>query len=163
MARLRRLTSSMHVLERRDGELDRQPRGQAQLVDPVDVVGVGERDPERVLVDRVGDRADPLEHGERHELGRLGRDAGHRQVDERQPVALGELPGPVEVVDLLVLDVGDAPAEPARRGGHLALLVLHGFPVACPGVFGVGGAVGADLGPPLDRMDVAHRRRSGEA
>ena len=94
------------VLERRDGELDREPRGQAQLVDPVDVVGIGERDPQRVLVDRVGDRADPLEHGERDELGRLGRDAGHGQVDERQAVALGELPGPVEVVELVVLDVG---------------------------------------------------------
>ena len=72
-----------HVLERRDRELDREPRGEAELVDPVDVVGVGQRDPQRVLVDRVGDRADPLEHGERDELRRLRRDAGHRQIDER--------------------------------------------------------------------------------
>ena len=99
LARLSRRTSSMHVLERRDRELDRAPRGQPQLVDPVQVVGIGERDPQRVLVDRVGNRDHPFEHGERDELDRLGRDAGHREVDERQPVALGELPGPVEVVD----------------------------------------------------------------
>ena len=63
-----------------------QPRREPELVDAVDVVGIGERDPERVVVERVRDRADALEHRERDQLGRLGRDAGDGEVDERQAV-----------------------------------------------------------------------------
>src|SRR5262249_11852179 len=88
------------VLARRDGELDGTPCCQAQLVDPVDVVGVRQRDPERHVVDGVRDGDDTLEDAQRDQLHSVGRHAGDGEVDEREAMALGEHARPLEVVEL---------------------------------------------------------------
>ena len=62
----------LDVVARRDGELDGEPRRDAQLVDRVDVARIGDGDAQHVAVDRVRDRVDALEHVERNLLRRLG-------------------------------------------------------------------------------------------
>ena len=79
-----------------DEELDRALRREAQLVEPPDVLGVGDRDLEDRAFARERDRADALEHRQRDRLGRCGVDAGDGEVDERQVVLLGERAGDAE-------------------------------------------------------------------
>ena len=79
-----------HVFSRGDEELDRVPRGEAELVEAVHVLRVGDRDLEVAAVGGERDRADALEHRQRDDLRRLGVDARDREVDERQLVLLGE-------------------------------------------------------------------------
>ena len=71
------------VVARGDAEVDRVAGRELQLVDRIDVAGVGDRDAERPVVELVRDRDQTLEHVQGHEPRRLGVDAGQRQVDER--------------------------------------------------------------------------------
>ena len=80
----------LDVLARGDAELELEARRQPQLVDRVHVAGVGDRDPERVALERVRHGDDALEHVDRDLLGGVLGDAGQRQVDERQLEAAGE-------------------------------------------------------------------------
>ena len=67
-----------------DEELDRQARGEAQLVEAAHVLRVGDRELEVGAVGGERNRAGALEHRQRDRLRRLGVDAGDGEVDERQ-------------------------------------------------------------------------------
>ena len=78
--RLRRANESadlgLDVLAPADADLDRIPRREPELVDRVHVRRIGNRDPERPVLERVRNRGDPLEHVERHLPGGVVVDAG---------------------------------------------------------------------------------------
>src|SRR4051812_27929244 len=80
----------LDVVAGRDGDLELVARGQTQLVDRLDVAGVGDRNLNRRAVERVRDGHDPLQYVYRDLLGGLLGDARQRQVDERQLEAAGE-------------------------------------------------------------------------
>ena len=73
-------------------ELGRVARREPELVEPVDVLRLGDRDPQPLAVERERDRADALEHGQRDQPRRLEVDALDGEVDERQVELLRELP-----------------------------------------------------------------------
>ena len=52
----------LDVVARRDGELDGQPRREAELVDRVDVARIRDGDTQDRAVDLVGNRVAALEH-----------------------------------------------------------------------------------------------------
>ena len=66
----------------------------------MDVVRVAECDPHRVVVGRIRNRDDALEDAKGNELRRVGRHTGDGEVDERQPMRLGQHPSALEVVEL---------------------------------------------------------------
>ena len=76
-----------------DRELDCISCGEAELVDRVDVLRIGDRDREDFVLEGERDRADAFEHLQRDLLGRFGIDPDHREVDERHPEARRELAG----------------------------------------------------------------------
>jgi len=141
----------LDVVARRNGELDGEPRRDAQFVDPVDVAGVCDRDAQGRRVHRERDRADALEHVQRHLLSRLRVDTGIGQVDERQLVAGGERPGdPLARCDPLVDErLCDRPVR-TRAAARERQLVLGDEP-------GRGEQVGDELGGGV------HARRVGTA
>ena len=53
------------VVARGDAELERVARREPQLVDPLDVAGIGDRDAQRAVLERVRDRDDALEDVQR--------------------------------------------------------------------------------------------------
>ena len=58
-----------------DPDRELETGGEAELVDRVDVLRVGERDVERLAVQPVRERHRAAEHVQRHEHGRFGGDA----------------------------------------------------------------------------------------
>jgi hypothetical protein len=74
----------------RDEELDAQPGGKAQLVEPAYVPRVGDRDLDRRTVGGEGNRASPLEHRQGQCLRGLAVHACDGEIDERKVVLLGE-------------------------------------------------------------------------
>ena len=84
------------VVADRDRELRRVPGRQPELVEPLDVLRLGDRDPQPLAVERERDRAHALEHGQRDQPGRGGVDALDGEVDQRQVELLGERPRGVE-------------------------------------------------------------------
>ena len=77
----------LDVLRRRDRQLELVARRQAELVDRVHVLRVGDRDQELVAFDRVRDGLDPLEDVERDLLGGFGLNAAFDDVDDLHVVA----------------------------------------------------------------------------
>ena len=61
------------VVGRCDGELELVAGREPQLVDAVDVVGVGDGDPKHAVLERERNRADTLENVQRDHLARLPR------------------------------------------------------------------------------------------
>ena len=81
------------VLARGDAEVERVAGREPELVDSVQVAGVGDGDPQRAVLERVRDRGDALEHVQRDLLGRVLVDAREGEVDEGDLVADGERAG----------------------------------------------------------------------
>ena len=107
------------VVAARDPEIDLVARREPELVDAVDVAGVGDRDAQPVVARDDRDRDDALQCPQRDELGGVGRDALFLEIDEREAVAAGERP--CDAVDLRVALVPErlgerAGACPAARG-----------------------------------------------
>jgi hypothetical protein len=139
------------VLARRHGELERVARGEPQLVDSLNVLGVGDRDPQRAVVERVGNRDQPLENVQRDLATRLDGNARQRQVDERHVVTRGQRLGDALARGDVVLDqrMGER-AHPGRAADH-GQLVRRDEP-------GGGDQVRDELGERIDR-----RRATSEA
>ena len=78
--------SSLDATPRSSGIAGREP----ELVDSVQIAGVGDGDPQGAVLERVRDRDHALEDVERDLLGRILVDAGEREVDEGDLVADGE-------------------------------------------------------------------------
>ncbi len=78
------------VLAGGDAELERVAGGEPQLVDPVDVARIGDRDLQVAVCERVRHRDDTLEHVQRYDLRRLVVDLDEREIDQRQTVPAGE-------------------------------------------------------------------------
>ena len=76
-----------------DRELERVLRRETELVDRVQVSGIGDDDLEHVVLEGVRNRDRALERVHGDELRRVGRDADRRDVDERKVVPGGEHPG----------------------------------------------------------------------
>ena len=90
------------IVRRRDVELDGLAGREPELVEPADVLRVGDRDLELAAVESERDRDDALEHRQRDRLGGLGIDAGDAEVDEREVVLLGDRPRQPERAGFLV-------------------------------------------------------------
>src|SRR5262249_55129017 len=78
------------VLTTGDAQVDRIARGEAQLVDGVDVTRVGDRDLQAVAGQRDRDGDSALERPDGDAVGQLGRYGGTGDVDVGQAVAPGE-------------------------------------------------------------------------
>ena len=74
----------------RDAQDDRVPAREAQRVDAVDVLRVGDRHAEGVALEGERDGVDLLEDVERQRAGRNGVDADGAELDHRQPVLGGD-------------------------------------------------------------------------
>ena len=89
-----RLRGARHALEldedvvaRGHAEVERVTRREPELVEPVQVPRVGERDPEHLALDRVRDRDHALQHVQRDLRRRVLVDPGEREIDVRHLVA----------------------------------------------------------------------------
>ena len=102
------------VVPARDAEVDLIASCKPQLVDPVDVRGIGKGDPKPVALAGDRDRDDPLQGAQRHELGRVGRDALFLQVDEGKAVPAGERAS--DALRLCVPLVAERLGERSRAG-----------------------------------------------
>jgi hypothetical protein len=71
------------VLARRDAQRDRLAAGEPQRVDPVDVLRVGDRDAEGVVLEGIGNRVDLLEDMQGYRARRDRIDADVAQLDHR--------------------------------------------------------------------------------
>src|SRR5205823_4414048 len=78
------------VLSGCDSELERIARREPELVDALDVAGIGNRDPQRPVLDRVGNGSEALEHVEGDLAAGLLLNTGQREVDQRHLVASRE-------------------------------------------------------------------------
>ena len=92
LVRARRSSSTMMSSRRRDVELDRVLGGQAQLVDAVDVLGIGDRDAQLVAGEREGDGDDALQHAQLDEYRGVRRDPRLGEVDHGQVVPARDRP-----------------------------------------------------------------------
>ena len=102
------------VVATRDAELDRVAAREPELVDPVDVARVGDRDPEPVAVAGDRDRDDPLQGEQGHELACIRGDALRLEVDEREVVAPRERTG--DALGLCVALVAERLGQRAGAG-----------------------------------------------
>ena len=91
--RTRRCSSDEDVVARGDAELERVLRRESQLVDGVQVAGIGHGDLQHVAVDGIRDRHGALERLHGNELGGVEGNPDGRQVDDREVVAHGQHPG----------------------------------------------------------------------
>jgi len=97
------------------------PCGKPELVDPVDVLGIGHGDAEAVADERERDGNCALEHAQLDHGGRVGRDARLRQVDDRQAAAAGDRTRDALGLGVAVLEerLGEGTASGATaRGGN---------------------------------------------
>jgi hypothetical protein len=67
-------------------------RRELELVDRMKVARIGDRDPEHVVLERVRNHAEALEHVQGDGLGSLLADSAQREVDQRQLMPRGEHP-----------------------------------------------------------------------
>ena len=82
-----------NVVSGRDDELERVLRGEAELVDRVQVAGVRDRDAENVALELVRDGHRTFERLYRDQLGRFDGDADGREVDDRKVMTHGKHAG----------------------------------------------------------------------
>ncbi len=78
------------LFARRDAQRDRVAACEPQRVDPVDVLRIGDRDAERAVLERVGQRVDLLEHVQRHRVRCDRVDADRSELDHGEPVLCGD-------------------------------------------------------------------------
>ena len=139
-----------------------QARGKPELVDAVDVVGVGERDPERALVDRVGDRDRRVRA---RASGTSFVASGETPVTARSTSGSPWLSASCRarsrsLSSLVRLVVAGAPAEAAGRHRHLGRSVSATLPVQ---VERIELGVEVRVVGRVEGVDVAHRLPSHQA
>ena len=104
------------------------PRREPELVEALDVLRLGDADPQRLAVEGERDRAHALEHGERDQLRRLGVDALDREVDQRHVVLLGEVARDAERVREALVEERARERAALRAGAHGLELVRREQP-----------------------------------
>ena len=80
------------VVTRCDGELERVLRREAELVDGVEIPGIGDRDLEHVALECVGHGRGAFQRLYGNQLRGVDRHVQRRQVDDREVVTHGEHP-----------------------------------------------------------------------
>ena len=107
------------VVARRDDELERVLRGQAELVDGVQVPGIGDRDPQDVALELVRDRDRALERLHRDQLRRVDGDAdapgGRRPEGGGARRACAAMPSEVATPSSISACVSGAPSAVRPR------------------------------------------------
>ena len=145
------------VLARGDAELDRMPGREPQLVDAVQVRGLGDGNEQGVAAERVRHGDDALEDVQGDQARRLFVHVREGEVDERELVARGQDPGDAVARGDALLD------ERLREGAGLAGAPAHDGELVGRHELRGGEQICDQLGELVDAVLAAERRAQAAA